>query len=77
MSVVTKRGAVLDFPSHGRPGDVLDEISADEYVFVSDLRIDRIDSAKVVDGAKVCFQVVGHRVVVRLWPAGGTGTSAS
>lgn len=24
------------------------------------LRIDRIDSAKVVDGAKVCFQVVGH-----------------
>ncbi len=30
MSVAAKRGAVLDFPSHVRPGDVLDEISGDE-----------------------------------------------
>lgn len=77
MSVVTKSVAVLDFPSHGRPGDVLDEISGDEYVFVPALRIDRVDTAKVVDGAKVCFQVVSHGEVVRQSPAGGTGTSAS
>jgi hypothetical protein len=41
------------------------------------LRIDRVDTAKVVDGAKVCFQAVSHGEVVRLSPAGGTGTSAS
>lgn len=34
MSVVTKRGAVLDFPSHGRPGGVLDEISGGRVRFL-------------------------------------------